>query len=61
MGFIARPVRMPEDLLEWIGEKAKKDGRSWNQMAVRILELARKKDLARQLKGQEKEKETVHV
>ena len=31
-------IRLPDDLLEWIKAKAKKEGRSVSNMIVRILE-----------------------
>lgn len=34
-------LRMPDDLKEWIKETAQKEGRSQNNLVVRLLESAR--------------------
>lgn len=45
MNTVRTQVRIPEELIEWLKEKAKADHRSMNGQLVETLERAKKQDL----------------
>jgi hypothetical protein len=45
--IILRTVRMPQELFDWIKRQAEKEDRSWNQMAVRLMDTPRQRELAK--------------